>query len=81
VEGQNSTRTYGKLRNNSADISKQHNKTNESSTKKQDKGIISRGSGSQATQVHIYTSVHQDLERVAYPERVAYLTQLGEGKT
>ncbi|KAJ1398258.1 UBX domain [Sesbania bispinosa] len=52
VEAQN-TRNYGKLRNNHVNVSKQHNKTNESTSEKQDKGIGNRGSGSQATQILI----------------------------
>lgn len=57
MEAQN-TRNYGKLRNNiPVNVNKQHNKVNESSSEKHDKGITSRGKEAQATQVHIYTTV------------------------
>ncbi|KAK7265661.1 hypothetical protein RJT34_33284 [Clitoria ternatea] len=46
-------RNYGKLMNNSISINKQHNKVNESTSQKQEKGNANRGNGSQSTQILI----------------------------
>lgn len=52
VESQNST-NYGRMGTNSTNVTKQHNKVNESSGEKQDKGIANKGSESQPTQILI----------------------------
>lgn len=52
VEAHN-TRNYGKPMNNSTNVTKQHNKVNESTRQKQDKGVATKGSESQPTQILI----------------------------
>ncbi|RDX58218.1 Plant UBX domain-containing protein 10, partial [Mucuna pruriens] len=52
VEVQNTTNN-GKLRTNSINVTKQHSKVNESTREKRDKGVASKGSESQPTQILI----------------------------
>ncbi|KAG4932657.1 hypothetical protein AAZX31_17G084700 [Glycine max] len=75
-------RNYGKLLNNSINVTKQNSKVNESNKEKRDKGVASKGSESQPTQILIrFPNGERREHTFLYTDRIqsifSYIDSLG----